>query len=111
MKELQVGDVLYSYQYGYITGKIAIDRVTAKRAYAGNIEFKKQVDDSVIREMGAGTWNTTRYRLEDEQCKADWERKTLLSYVKAKNPDYFSTETLKQLAEVYKNGNPHKTNP
>jgi len=77
---LKVGDVIYSYQYGYLQNRHTIDRLTAKRAYSKNLQFKLPVvERGWLDEVGAGSgFGRCSYALSDPERDLEYEKKNLV---------------------------------
>lgn len=76
MKELQVGDVIYSDHYGALN-RLVIDRVTPKRAYVGYSEFKRQVSDTgYVYPLKRDPWSSKSHWIETDELKERFNFRT-----------------------------------
>lgn len=74
-KTLEVGDIIFVYQYGAIFRKIAINRVTAKRAYTNEYEFERDCEH-YIKLRGRTAYDPFIFRFPTKEIEKEWRTKT-----------------------------------
>ena len=95
---LEVGTVLYCesrWPDGW--SKCVIDRVTAKRAFSGNIEFEKEQKSGSFHSRGSSGWDSPTYRLETQEVKQAWYRYTLERKFEKIKPKELTIEQLEAI--------------
>ena len=99
-KLLQVGDVLYSRQYGSIGTKFIIDRVTNTQAISGKKKFRRNIgSNGYVKSIGEGSYSPSYY-IENDELKEEYQRKKAITYLSSYN---FSKLPTTVLLDVFNN--------
>lgn len=107
-EELQVGDVVYTYNQWHGLQRHIIERVTAKQAFSGYMKFKREIEQLY---RGKGVKNIGQYGsadVETEKIKAEYEEQVLRSKL-GRTMDKIKTKelplsTVKKLLEILTDG-------
>lgn len=103
-KLLEIGDVYYRYQYGKITGKGKIFRVTAKFAFTQHgIKFKREVSSSgEIKSSTRDRFSSNiSYYIESEDHKAIYTKAVKKNRIKKYLFMYMSKWSDEDLSMLY----------
>lgn len=105
MKELKVGDVIYRYEYGNLTEKKTIDRLTPKRAFAGHNEFKKEYEHTRLSEIGRGSFNHHSFYISTPDNDAIWQLQELRNKAQplVRSLTKYTADQLTKLIEILSN--------
>jgi len=108
-KQLQVGDVIYKYNYGNITYRGKIERVTEKRAYSGYLTFKREYSGGSLMVIGGGKWDSSSYCIESLEDIEKFNRQIAIREMKNTigllnaNIHNIGTDFMKRITEDIKN--------
>lgn len=105
---LEVGDILV-YKYYSSTSLKKVTRVTPKRAYVGDHELKREVDNPrYIKIIGASQWHSACYYVpapeEIELRRQEARHKQLVEYIKALNPHSLTIDQLTRIKAIAEEG-------
>lgn len=102
--KLKVGDVIYSTNYGRLTGKYVINRTTKTLAISDSgARFKREFNSKDnIRISGGSTWGTVNYALETPELKEMLTRQKLIAKIKSLDFKALETKQLVSIIEMFK---------
>lgn len=103
--KLKVGDVLYRENYGNITHKVKIVRLTATQAISDNgTRFKIQLSElGAAKEVGdANRFSSRIWRVENENLKEQFRRQNAIAKLKGFDWSQVSTDLLESVLALIK---------
>lgn len=107
MKKLNVGDVIYSSQYGGVGIKMHVIRTTPTQAICENRKFKREYNENegIIKLIGESIGRTCYY-IATPELDAKYERK-LIEHKIQRDLSSLTNLTLDQLRAINSIINPH----
>lgn len=99
VKQLEVGDKIYSRSRWGMGSIYTIERVTKTQAISGNQRFRREYRDPkrINAVGGGGAWNSTHYELENEQIKQAFYESQVRSKIRNINFEKLPLKTLEQI--------------
>lgn len=103
VRELQVGDVIYSKGNYGIQSRETVDRVTAKRAFIGSVQFDRIVNrDGSLKQFNTYRWQTTWYYTATEKLDNEWARVVALRDISSIKWANYPTEKINEILKLLK---------